>query len=127
MTRPTDQEQRGSARRGVPSDRAGMLTTRLEIPRGMINGLHLLDVSETGLAFKGTSAIPPGTVGKMTVSGGGALGGRAELEVEIRWVRPLGSGAVLHGARRRRILSGDLDGMLRALAAQKPPPEPAED
>jgi hypothetical protein len=104
-----------------------MLTTRLEIPRGMINGLHLLDVSETGLAFKGTSAIPPGTVGKMTVSGGGALGGRAELEVEIRWVRPLGSGAVLHGARRRRILSGDLDGMLRALAAQKPPPEPAED
>lgn len=103
-----------------------MLTTRLEVAQGMIDGLHLLDVSESGLAFKGTFTIPTGTVGRLTVTGGGALGGRAELEVEIRWVRMLGSGAVLHGARRGRNLSGDLDAMLRALAAQKPPPEPAD-
>jgi hypothetical protein len=103
-----------------------MLTTRLEIAQGMLDGLALLDVSETGLAFKGTTTIPPGTVGRMTVTGGGALGGRAELEVEIRWVRPLGSGAVLHGARRKRHLSGDLDGMLRTLAAHRPPAESAE-
>ncbi len=126
MTRATEQDQRGSTRRGVPSDRAGMLTTRLEVAQGMIDGLHLLDVSETGLAFKGTYTVPTGTVGRLTVTGGGALGGRAELEVEIRWVRPLGSGAVLHGVRRRRNLSGDLDAMLRALAAQRPPPEPAD-
>lgn len=103
-----------------------MLTTRLEVPHGMIDGLHLLDVSATGLAFKGTLTIPTGTVGRLTVTGGGALGGRAELEVEIRWVRPLGSGAVLHGVRRRRNLSGDLDAMLRTLNAHKPPPEPTE-
>jgi hypothetical protein len=103
-----------------------MLTTRLEIAQGMVDGLHLLDVSETGLAFKGDRSIPTGTVGRLTVTGGGALGGRAELEVEIRWVRSLGSGAVLHGARRKRNVSGDLDAMLRALAAQKPPPEPAD-
>ncbi len=127
MSKPGEGEQRrGEARRGVPSDRAAMLTTRLEVPLGMIDGLHLLDVSETGLAFKGYTAIPAGTVGRLTVTGGGALGGRAELEVEIRWVRPLGSGAVLHGARRRRRLSGDLDAMLRALAAQKPPAEATE-
>ena len=126
MSSPTEHEQRGSARRGVPSERVAMLTTRLEIAQGMVDGLHLLDVSETGLAFKGDRSIPTGTVGRLTVTGGGALGGRAELEVEIRWVRSLGSGAVLHGARRKRNVSGDLDAMLRALAAQKPPPEPAD-
>lgn len=127
MTRASEGEQRrGASRRGVPQDRAAMLTTRLEIPQGMIDGLHLLDVSETGLAFKGDTSIPTGTVGRLTVTGGGALGGKAELEVEIRWVRPLGSGAVLHGARRKRPLSGDLDAMLRALAEQKPSAAPTD-
>ncbi len=127
MTRPSEGEQRrGASRRGVPQDRAAILTTRLEVAQGMIDGLHLLDVSDTGLAFKGNISIPTGTVGRLTVTGGGALGGKAELEVEIRWVRPLGSGAVLHGAKRGRLISGDLDGMLRALAAQKPPAEPTE-
>ncbi|HWP34906.1 MAG TPA: PilZ domain-containing protein [Thermodesulfobacteriota bacterium] len=127
MTKPSNGEQRrGATRQGVAPDRAAMLTTRLEVPAGMIDGLHLLDVSETGLAFKGPTAVPVGTVGRLTVTGGGALGGRAELEIEIRWVRPLGSGAVLHGARRRRQLSGDLDAMLRTLAAQRTPSEATE-